>query len=197
MVLRKTIFFIMMACFAATVCAKDFSDIKSFKVNAKEKTVVNKREKKKEYLLTVKFPDKVLKEMKSPEVNRGELYAYNGNKKTIYIPLLNQKSEKSIDEDENYIIKIMKEIRAVDMGKAKNGVVENANGVYKVDMEKGVVTEALCDENRIVFSNFENINGINFPKKVEVYEKKSLVSAVEFSDVKINENIPDTLFQIK
>ena len=64
-------------------------------------------------------------------------------------------------------------------------------------MEKGVVTEALCDENRIVFSNFENINGINFPKKVEVYEKKSLVSAVEFSDVKINENIPDTLFQIK
>ena len=197
MELKKTSFFIIMFCIAATLCAKDFSDIKSFKVNVKEKSIVNKREKKKEYELTVKFPDKVLKEMKSPEVNKGEIYVYNGDKKTVYIPLLNQKSEKTIDEDENYIIKIMKEIRAVNIENAKNGVVENENGIYKVDIEKKVVIEALCDDNRIVFSNFENINSINFPKKVEVYEKKSLVSAVEFSDIKINENTPDTLFQIK
>lgn len=197
MALKKAFLLIFMIFSATSIMAKDFSDIKSFKVNAKEKTVVNKRERKKEYTLTVKFPDKVLKEMKSPEVNRGELYSYNGSKKTIYIPLLKQKSEKEIEEDENYIIKIMKEIREVDIEKAKNNQVENENGTYKIDKAKGVITEALCDESRIVFSNFENINGINFPKKVEVYEKKALVSVVEFSDVKVNENIADSVFQIK
>ncbi len=195
--MEKSILFLIMLIFGITITAQDFTNIKNFSATVSEKTIVNKKERKKSYVLFVKFPDKIYKEMISPEINKGEIYIYNGNKKTVYIPLLDQKSEKEADSDENYIIKVIKNLREVDISKLKSGVVKNEDGIYKINTSTLLIEEAVYDDNIVKFLNYDKISGNNFPKKVEVYENGSLVSQIEFTNIKVNDGIEDKKFKLK
>lgn len=194
----KKLILIILFSFSSLNFSADFADINTFSVNVKEKSIINKKEKNKEYFLSVKFPDKIYKEMKKPEINKGELYIYNGNKKTIYIPALKQKSTKEIEEDENFIIKVMKDMRNINFSKAKNGMIETKESKYKVDSAARKVTEAEYDDGtKVVFENYKNILGYNFPLKVIIYDNGAFVSQLEFSNVQINLNVNDEIFILK
>jgi outer membrane lipoprotein-sorting protein len=181
-----------------TVVSADFSEINTFSINVKERSIINKREKKKEYMLLVKFPDKVYKEMKKPNINNGEIYVYNGNKKTIYIPALKQKNTKEIEEDENFIISVMKDIKNIDYSKSKNGIVETKDAKFKVDIKsKKVIEVEYKDGIKVVFENYKAVSEYNFPFKVTIYDSGIFASQLEFTDVKINNNIKDEIFLLK
>ncbi len=181
-----------------TMFCADFSEINTFSLSVKERSVINKKEKKKEYILSVKFPDKVYKEMKKPDINKGELYVYNGNKKTIYIPALNQKSTKEIDEDENFVIKVMKDMKMIDYSKAKNGVINTKEAKFQVETaSKKVISAEYEDGIKVVFENYTLVSGYNFPTKTTIYDTGAFVSQLEFSNIKINNIIKDEMFILK
>lgn len=182
----------------AIIFGADFSTINTFSINVKERSVINKREKKKEYMLSVKFPDKVYKEMKKPNINSGELYIYNGNKKTIYIPALNQKSTKNIEEDENFVISVMKDMKSLDYSKSKNGLITTKNAKFKLDISGKRVIEAEYEDGvRVLFESYKTVSEYNFPSKITIYDSGVFVSQLDFENIKININIKDEMFILK
>ncbi len=172
----------LMLVISAFAFSNSLSRISSLSAKVSEKTIINKNKKEKSYNFSMKYPDKAYKEMLSPKINIGEKYIYNGKKKLVYYPLLKDKFIEEIDENENYILQAIKEIK---IGK-KAMIIENKE-VKQID---------LGDGTRVVFYNYKKTDGINFPYKVEVYEGKSLYSTLIFSDVKINKNIDDKIFKI-
>lgn len=173
---------ILMMMINTFVFSNSLSKINNLTAKVNEKTIVNKNKKEKSYSFSMKYPDKAYKEMLSPKINVGEKYVYNGNKKLVYYPLLKNTFIEDIDEDENYILQAIKEIK---LGK-KSMKIEN-DEVKELN---------LGDGTRIVFYDYKKIDGVNFPHKVEVYEGKSLYSTLLFSEVKINKNIDDKVFKI-
>lgn len=191
----KKIMVIISFLLGISVFGADFSTIDTFSLDVKERSVINKKEKKKEYILKVKFPDKIYKEMKKPDINKGEQYIYNGNKKTIYIPALKQKNTKDIEEEENYIIKVMRDIKNINYSRAKNGIIEIEDGKVKVDtVSKKVLEAEYEDETKVVFEKYSEIAGYNFPVKVTIYDKGAFLSQLDFSNIKINEKIGNDIF---
>ena len=113
---------IMMIVINTFVFSNSLSKISSLTAKINEKTVVNKNKKEKSYSFSMKYPDKAYKEMLSPKINVGEKYVYNGKKKLVYYPLLKDKFIEDIDEEENYILQAIKEIK---LGK-KPMIIENS-----------------------------------------------------------------------
>ena len=73
--------------FSLSLFAEDkneFKKINTFKAVIIENTRLNKRTKTKEYQVLANLPDKLIKKMISPSINKGEIYLYNGVDKTIY-----------------------------------------------------------------------------------------------------------------
>mgnify|MGYP003591228804 CR=1 FL=1 len=173
---------ILMMMINVFVFSNSLSKINSLTAKVNEKTIVNKNKKEKSYSFIMKYPDKAYKEMLSPKINVGEKYIYNGKKKMVYYPLLKNKFIEDIDEDENYILEAIKEIKL---------------GRKSMKLENDEVKELnLGDGTRIVFYDYKKVDGINFPSKVEVYEGKNLYSTLVFSEVKINKNVDDEIFKI-
>lgn len=164
------------------VFSNSLSKINTLTAKVNEKTIINKNKKEKSYSFGMKYPDKAYKEMLSPKINAGEKYIYNGKKKLVYYPLLKDKFIEDIDENENYILQAIKEIKV-----GKKLMVIESDEVKELD---------LGDGTRIVFYDYQKIDGLNFPSKVEIYEGKNLYSTLLFSEVKINKSINDEVFKI-
>ena len=80
----------------------------------------------------------------------------------------------------------MQAIKAIKQGN-KNYTLEK-NEIKEFDLGEGI---------KIVFLSYKKFDGVNFPTKVEVYENKRMISELLFSDVKINKNMADSIFNIK
>lgn len=159
------------------------SKINTLEAKITEKTFMNKNTKEKAYKFQMKYPDKVYKEMLSPKINIGETYTYNGKKKKVYYPMLKESFFETVNEDENYILQA---IKAIKQGEKSYKLEKNE--IKEFDLGEGI---------KIVFLNYSKFDGVNFPTKVEIYEEKRLISELLFSDIKINRNLTDNLFEIK
>jgi outer membrane lipoprotein-sorting protein len=177
---RFLMLFLVMGTF---VFGNSLSKINTLEAKVTEKTYINKNSKEKVYKFQMKYPDKVYKEMLSPKINLGETYTYNGNKKRVYYPMLKESFFETITEDENYILQA---IKAIKQGN-KNYTLEKKE-IKEFDLGEGI---------KIVFLSYKKFDGVNFPTKVEVYENKRMISELLFSDVKINKNMADSIFNIK
>ena len=69
--------------FTAFSSEKRISDIKNLAFSTQEILVVNGKERETKYDIKFQVPDKIKKEITFPELNKGELYIYNKNEKTI------------------------------------------------------------------------------------------------------------------
>lgn len=175
--------FILMFLLSGLIYSNSLSKINSLEAKVSEKTFVNKNNKEKKYSFLMKYPDKVYKEMISPKLNAGEKSIYNGNKKKVYYPLLNDSFIEEIDSDENYILQAIKAIK---------------EGKKTFVLEKNEIKEFNLDEDiKIMFSDYKSLDGLKFPHTIEIYENNRLMSQLVFSDVKINKNIDEKVFIIK
>lgn len=162
--------------------SNSFDRINSLSAKISEKTVANKNIKEKAYIFQMKYPNKVYKEMISPKINLGEKYVYNGNKKSVYYPLLKESFKEEINADENYILQAIKVIK-----EGKNKLILVNNEVKEVKFGDGI---------KAVFSEYKNIDEMNFPFKVMIYQDEVLYSTLYFADVKINSPIDEKIFKI-
>ncbi len=137
---------------------------------------------KKKYLINIEYPDKVMKEVLEPELNKGEKILYNGNKKWMYYPLFGEAFEEELDGEENYLLKTMKNIR--------EGVGERVEVKGKIESLK------LDEQITLTFKNYKKIGEEYFPLEILVKDKGILISVIKFEKVSINHNLEEKVFEL-
>lgn len=166
---------------------KTVSSIESFRFDAREITIVNNRKRIKEYKVVADLPDHIRKEITFPKENQGEVYIYKGDKKIVYLPLFEQSYEEQLDNEENYIIKVLKDLKEK----------EQADPQFKQDFYAGKVTEISYENGlKINFDKLERVSGYYFPVKISVYDGGALISEVVIKNVIVNPSIGKDEFEI-
>lgn len=179
---------LMLLCFFMIFTAvfsgeKRISEIKTLEFITKEKLTVNGGNRDTEYKVKFQIPDKIKKEMLSPEINKGELYIYTGDEKIVYLPLFEQVSREKATSDENRIIEVINYI----FDREKNDT--NFRKKYYNSEIKEIVLE---DGVRIVFNSFKNVEGYTLPETFELYDNDIKIGDIAIEDYKIN-----PLFDVK
>lgn len=172
--MKKLSIFIFTLLLTISTFAAYFESVEKFSAEVSEETFYNKEKKLKKYKLKIEFPDKVYKEMLFPELNAGEKYLYNGNVKLTYYPILEETIEEEIDDDENAILRTLKDI--------KNDNEE----IVKVEQNGKLEKMIYNDGYEVQFSKYKNINDLEFPQLIEIYENGYLVSRLSLSNLSIN-----------
>ncbi len=180
-----TFFFIINIIVSAS--GKTLSEIKSFQFNAREVTSINGKNRVKDYSVKAVLPDLIKKEIIFPEENKGEIYIYNKDKKIVYLPLFDQSYEEELDDEENYIIKVIKDIKEK----------EQIDSKFKRDFYSGKVKEISYESGlRIVFEKLEDIKGYYFPVQITVYDGEFKISEIMLKEIVINPEYQDEEFKI-
>lgn len=128
----------------------------AFSANVVEVSIVNSVRKEKTYTLNYN-PDKVVIEVKSPELNKGETYTYEKNQKISYYPLLKQTVTTKLEDEEQTIFSILKKINENTENK------ENFDG-YTFTYSKDNIKSIKTKDTSINFSNYVGI----YPTKIAV-----------------------------
>jgi len=185
----KLIFSLLFIFLVEMIFGNNFSDLENFKSLVTQKTFLNNKVKEKKYEMVVKFPDLIYKKTLFPEINKGEIYVYNKNKKYIYYPLLEQNISQEIDESENEFLEILKELKGNNKGEKKNKIISN---------EKGLIKEIVFDTGEIIkFENYIKIKDIYFPESIDIYdENEVIVSKMKFDKITLNQKISNEIFEI-
>ncbi len=175
--------------FSLSLFAEDkneFTKINTFKAVIIENSHLNKRKKTKEYQVLASLPDKLIKKMISPSINQGEIYLYNGSNKTIYYPLLEQTINQKINQDENYTLKFIRDLKSLD---------ESVN--FKVVKSNDKIKEIIYNDGiTIKFESFSKKNGINFPTHVRILDDNIEVSELIIKDIEINIPVSEKDFSL-
>ena len=187
--MKKILFFIFILIFNLTLLSKDineFKNIDTFEAIVTEKNNINNQSKIKKYSILAKLPDRLIKEMISPEINKGEIYLYNGNDKKIYYPLLEQTIEQKITADENYTLKFVEDLKDY-----------NSNSDFQVKKSKGQIQKIIYKDGiTIEFLDFQIINNINFPSHIKVFDGNIEISDLTFENIKLNVSVSQKDFTI-
>ena len=186
----KKIIVTMLLCMLSVIsvaATKTVSSIESFKFDAREITIINNKKRIKEYKVVAKLPDLIRKEITFPVENKGEVYLYKKDKKVVYLPLFEQSYEEELDNEENYIIKVMKDLKEKEM----------RDPVFKEDFYAGRVNEISYENGlRIHFDKLDRVGGYYFPTKISVYDGESLISEVVIKNAEINIPLGKEAFEI-
>jgi len=175
--MKKMILYLFL--FSLSLFAKDkneFNKINTFKAIIIENSHLNNRIKTKKYEILADLPDKLIKKMISPSINKGEIYLYNGSDKTIYYPLLEQTINQKVNEDENYTLKFIQDLKSHDEN-INFKIVKFNNQIQKIIYNDGIT---------IKFESFSKINEINFPTHVKILDGNIEISELIIKDIKIN-----------
>lgn len=189
--MKKKILLLFVCMSFVVLCSEELKTI-SLKIN--EATELNGRLKKKEYKLEIEFPDKLIKTVYAPSVNKGEIYKYNGKKKEIYYPMFEEYILKDIDEDENYIMGFFKDLEFYNRKKTS---IKTSNKEVLYDELDRVKEIKYSAGTKVLFLNYFEIDSSFIPGNIEVYEKDSLISKLDLSDVEVNPNFSIEKFMIK
>ncbi|WP_068267929.1 hypothetical protein [Caviibacter abscessus] len=122
-------------------------------VNKNFNAVITETTKNKVKEYKIKYTqDKITLEVLKPDLNKGEIYTYFGNKKYIYYKLLDQTVEQTLTSVDSDIIFILKEIRSIKEN--KNVVINNKqffvsdNNVQKI-VGKGYEVEFKYNKDKM------------------------------------------------
>lgn len=189
-VLLLAIFLVSHVVFGETFIEKA-SKIESVYLKVEEKSYINNKKKEKNYTVKAKLPDMMYKEVEKPLINKGEIYIYKGNKKTVYLPKLKQTLEKDLDNEENYIMMVINDIKEVAKVKIIDNRFEDVQKVVYFNNKNQQITKIdYKDDLSIIFDEYNN----EFPSKFSVYDAKNLVAEIRFLEVNTNVRYNDAEF---
>ena len=163
--------------FTAFSSEKRILDIKKLAFFTKETLVVNGKERETRYNVKFQVPDKIRKEITFPEMNKGELYIYNGNEKTIYLPIFQQITHEKISSDENRIIEVINYIFEKEKKDINFRKKYYNNEIKEISLEDGVT---------IKFNKFEKINGYLLPVSFELFDNDIKIGVINIKNYQID-----------
>lgn len=166
---------------------KSFDNIKNIRLDIKEQLFVNDN-KKSEYELTFQRPDKVKKEVTAPKLNKGEIYIYSGDTKTVYLPFFDQVTEEKIDTDEVDIINAMNYILNLESNDKNAFVKYNQKKLREIDVKEGV---------RIEIDDLKKVEGYLVPFQFIIYENGMKIAVLTIKSYKFNLPLTEKEFKLK
>lgn len=188
------VFVVLAFSISADTFMEKASKIDSIYLRVGEKTYINGKKKEKRYAIKAKIPDMMYKEVEFPALNKGEIYIYSNNKKTVHIPKLNQTIEKELDNEENYIMMVINDLKDISKVNPVNNLFQDKDKKVFFDGKSGTIDKIeYNDGTKIVFVEYKN----DFPSKMAVYSEKSLVSEIEFTEVNISVKYSSNDFVLK
>lgn len=171
--MKKIVVYIFMI-FSILSFSKDFWEKDEFVVNVVEKRTINKKNRKKEYIMNYKDGKMVLTIIK-PDINKGEVYTFSENEKTIYYPTLKQTIKQEIKEDEINLLRIFNLLKNI---KAKKSFETNKNNYI---FEKEALKEISGNDYSVKFSNYKKHEEYSYPSKIDL----------NYSNIEINYEFND------
>lgn len=183
----RIMIFILCSC-ASFAGVQSLTNIKSLKVEIQETTYVNNKTKKSEYNLEFVKPDKFRKDVISPEMNKGEIYIYVGNEKTVYLPFFDQVTKETTDSEENDIISAINYILNIE-----NRDPEFSQKYYT----KKLKYLKLDNGSKIEISNLKTVDNYLLPFTFDIYEGDSKMATLKIKKYSINPSISDEEFKLK
>ena len=159
------LFFMMIAAFSFS---KDFWEKGRFTVNVTEELKMNKSTKTKRYIMT--YSGGTLKiQITYPSVNKGEIYTFSGNTKTIYYPSLNQTVTQNLQKDESNILSVFNKLNKLTSKKTqtKNGDT--------FTFENSWLTSISSKGYRANFSDYVKAEEYTYPTKIWVTDGNSQI----------------------
>ncbi|VWL85250.1 hypothetical protein [Oceanivirga miroungae] len=105
-------------------------------------------------------PNKIIVEIISSGVNKGEIYTYKNNKKSIYYPIIDEVVEQEYANEDNDIIlalATLKDIEKTTEKDEKKYIVEN-DKIKKIVAKNYVIIFSYDKEDRIEKILFDNYN---------------------------------------
>ena len=188
--MKKFVAMILIMLSSFVYAAKDLSTLKTLRFEAEEKQMINGKEKILKYLVTIEFPNKIRKEIIYPDLNKGEIYVYEGSKKLVYLPIFDEYRETEIDGDENRIIQTINKLRALEISS-----VNLKNDYHEKKLKEFYIDES---ETIIVFiKEYLEKDGYILPKNIEVREKNINLGTVSIKNVDVNSKIAAEEFKLE
>lgn len=170
------IFFII--CIFAFGKSKQIAEINSVAMRVEETLKINGEKKVSEYTLRYIKPDFIRKDILSPELNKGEVYIYDGDKKIVYLPLFQQKSEESINPEENSVLETINYILS-DRENFQKGERINLDGNTTLEVKK-----------------IKNYSGYSLPELCIIYDNNSEIGRLEIKKYEINPKLTKEELQL-
>lgn len=156
---------------------KSISEIKTLEFLTNESIFLNQENRKTDYNIKFQIPDKIKKEIISPELNKGEIYIYRDGEKLVYLPLFEQISCEKVSADENRIIQVINYIFEQ----------EKTNSDFNKKYYSSKISElVLKDGIKIKFEKFKKIDGYLLPVSFKIYDKDIKIGDVEITEYKVN-----------
>lgn len=166
----------------STLCfGKSLNDIKNI-----DMVITQKSNKIVKYDLKFVKPNLAKKVVISPELNAGEIYIYNGNKKSVYLPMFEQKNITNISKDENDIVTMINYILEI----------ENNKKLKKIYYEKRLRTIKFKNGTLIELNDFKQIDGYLLPNQFIIYNDNEKVAELDIENYKINTKIRQKEFEL-
>lgn len=190
--MKKLIFIFLLLTNISSYAFKELSTLKTLKFDVKETQIsygTNKNQEKLiEYSITLEFPDKIRKELYYPKINKGEIYLYNGNKKTIYLPIFDEFRESEIDGNENQIIKVLNNLKNIEKDPIK-----------KKKYQQKALDSLFLDNTQVEvkIKKYIEIDDYILPQEVEVYDNGLKLAMLKIEQIFVNLKLEKNIFELK
>ena len=167
--------------FSAT---KSLSDIKTLKFDVVEKTNIKSKKREISYKIDFILPNKIKKEVTTPELNKGEIYIYDysKNKKVVYLPMFNEVKETQIVDDENRIIKAINKIIEEEKKNKEFSKNYNAKKPQSLNIDDQVIVDIL---------SYVEVEGYILPEVVDIKDSGTKVGNIKISNLQINPKLEE------
>ena len=167
--------------FSAT---KSLSDIKTLKFDVVEKTNIKSKKREISYKIDFILPNKIKKEVTTPELNKGEIYIYDysKNKKVVYLPMFNEVKETQIVDDENRIIKAINKIIEEEKENKEFSKNYNAKKPQSLNIDEQVTVDIL---------SYIEVEGYILPEIVDIKDSGTKVGNIKISNLQINPKLEE------
>lgn len=188
--MKKIVAILLILLSSFIYAAKDLSTLRTLKFEAEEKQLTNGKEKILKYLVQIEFPDRIRKEIIFPDLNKGELYIYQGNKKLVYLPIFDEYKESETDGDENRIIQAMNKLRGL----------ETNSPSFKKDYHKKQLKSFYIDENKTISVHIKEYleqESYILPKSIEVKENDINLGTVILKNIEFNPILDEKEFKLE
>lgn len=141
--------------------SKDFWQKRSFTVNVTEDATINGQKRSKSYVMAYNSGTMKLT-ITAPSTNKGEVYTFNGSKKTIYYPRLKQTVTQKVEKSEATILSVFNKLRGITSKKT-----QTRNG-DTFTFTNNWLTAINSKGNTVNFSDYRSSNGYSYPTKISV-----------------------------
>lgn len=190
--MSKIVFFIMLLLNFSVYAIKDLSSLKTLKFDVKETqfshNTAKTQQKLIKYSIDLEFPDRIRKEISYPDINKGELYIYNGTKKTIYLPIFEEYKDSEVDVDENEIIRILNSLKDIEKDKTKR----------KKYLDKTLDGLFFKNSNiNVKFSKYTEVDDYVLPSEIEIFQDNIKLAKIEIYNIMTNPTLKKEMFEIK